>query len=112
MQLATQEDFDAFKGADPWQQSIKASPWKSTAIPPSWIRPWRHQQELSDPESLKDVERLLKLDPGNTELLEQKQRFWPRRPASAEKLDTLRQAAQNADAALQRGKEYRPNTSL
>lgn len=57
--------------------------------------------------ALKDVERLLKLDPGNTELLEQKQRLLAQAAqASAEKLDTLRQAAQNADAALQRGKEY------
>lgn len=57
--------------------------------------------------ALKDVERLLKLDPGNAELLEQKQRLLAQAAqASAEKLDTLRQAAQNADAALQRGKEY------
>ncbi len=57
--------------------------------------------------ALKDVERLLKLDPGNTELLEQKQRLLAQAAqTSAEKLDTLRQAAQNADAALQRGKEY------
>lgn len=56
---------------------------------------------------LKDVERALKIDPGNTELLEQKQRLLAQAAqASAEKLDTLRQAAQNADAALQRGKEY------
>ena len=56
---------------------------------------------------LKAVERALKIDPGNTELLEQKQRLLAQAAqASAEKLDTLRQAAQNADAALQRGKEY------
>ena len=56
---------------------------------------------------LKAVERALKIDPGNTELLEQKQRLLAQAAqTSAEKLDTLRQAAQNADAALQRGKEY------
>ena len=56
---------------------------------------------------LKAVERALKIDPGNTELLEQKQRLLAQAAqTSAETLDTLRQAAQNADAALQRGKEY------
>lgn len=56
---------------------------------------------------LKAVERALKIDPGNTELLEQKQRLLAQAAqASAEKLDIVRQAAQNADAALQRGKDY------
>ncbi len=57
--------------------------------------------------SLKDVERLLKLDPGNTELLEQKQRLLAQAAeGTAQKLDTLRQAAEGADAALQRGQAY------
>lgn len=56
---------------------------------------------------LKDVERLLKLDPGNTELLQQKQRLLAQAvEATADKLDTLRQAAENADNALQKGKDY------
>lgn len=56
---------------------------------------------------LKDVERLLKLDPGNTELLAQKQRLLAQTvEATSKKLNTLRQAAKNADAALQRGKDY------
>lgn len=56
---------------------------------------------------LKDVERLLKLDPGNTELLQQKQRLLAQSvEATADKLDTLRQAAENADNALQKGKDY------
>ena len=56
---------------------------------------------------LKDVERLLKLDPGNTELLQQKQRLLAESvEATAEKLDTLRRAADNADKALQKGKDY------
>ena len=57
--------------------------------------------------ALKDVERLLKMDPGNTELLEQKQRLLAQSvEATAEKLGTLRRAAENADKALQRGKDY------
>lgn len=56
---------------------------------------------------LKDVERLLKLDPGNTELLQQKQRLLAQSvEATADKLDTLRRAADNADKALQKGKDY------
>lgn len=57
--------------------------------------------------ALKDVERLLKLDPGNTELLAQKQRLLAEAAqASADKLGILQEAASNADAALQRGKDY------
>ena len=57
--------------------------------------------------ALKDVERLLKLDPGNTELLAQKQRLLAEAAqASADKLNILQEAASNADAALQRGKDY------
>lgn len=53
--------------------------------------------------SLRDVERLLKLDPGNTELLLQKQRLLSEAAeASRQKLETLRSAAANADAALER----------
>lgn len=57
--------------------------------------------------ALKDVERLLKLDPGNTELLAQKQKLLAQAASgTADKLNTLRQAAQSADQALQRGKDY------
>lgn len=57
--------------------------------------------------ALKDVERLLKLDPGNTELLAQKQRLLAEAAqASADKLNILQEAAAGADAALQRGKDY------
>ncbi|MBM6870811.1 hypothetical protein [Pseudoflavonifractor phocaeensis] len=57
--------------------------------------------------ALKDVERLLKLDPGNTELLAQKQRLLAQAAqATAEKLDTLRQAARGADDALRRGQAF------
>ena len=57
--------------------------------------------------ALKDVERLLKLDPGNTELLAQKQRLLAEAAqASADKLGILQEAAEGADAALQRGKDY------
>lgn len=57
--------------------------------------------------ALKDVERLLKLDPGNTELLAQKQRLLAQAAeGTAQKLNTLRQAAQNADQALRRGQDY------
>lgn len=57
--------------------------------------------------ALKDVERLLKLDPGNTELLAMKQRLLAEAAqASADKLNILQEAAAGADAALQRGKDY------
>lgn len=57
--------------------------------------------------ALKDVERLLKLDPTNTVLLEQKQRLLATAAGdTAKKLDTLREAAKNADAALARGQAY------
>lgn len=65
-------------------------------------------KELSETKKqLKDVERLLKLDPGNTELLEQKQRLLAQAAeGTAQKLNTLRQAAENADKALERGTAY------
>ena len=57
--------------------------------------------------ALKDVERLLKLDPGNTELLAQKQRLLAEAAqSSADRLSILQEAAANADVALQRGKDY------
>lgn len=66
-------------------------------------------KELSNTQKqLRDVERLLKLDPGNTELLEQRQRLLAQSvEATTEKLETLRKAAENADAALARGNAYR-----
>ena len=66
-----------------------------------------NKQLATTQKSLKDVERLLKLDPGNADLLEQKQRLLAQAvEGTSQKLDTLRQAALNADQALQRGKDY------
>lgn len=57
--------------------------------------------------SLKDVDRLLKLDPGNTELLAQKQRLLATAmEETRQKADTLREAVANGDAALARGAEF------
>ncbi len=54
--------------------------------------------------ALKDVEKLLKLDPGNTELLEQKQRKLGEAVSSTkEKLATLKTAADQANDALAKG---------
>lgn len=56
---------------------------------------------------LKAVEKALKLDPGNTTLLAQKQRLLADGVSqTAEKLKTLKQAAETADEALARGKNY------
>lgn len=58
--------------------------------------------------SLKDVDRLLKLDPGNTELLAQKQRLLSQAmEETRQKADTLREAVVNGDAALSRGEAFR-----
>ena len=66
-----------------------------------------NKQLATTQKSLKDVERLLKLDPGNADLLEQKQRLLAQAvEGTSQKLNTLRQAALNADQALQRGKDY------
>lgn len=53
---------------------------------------------------LKDVEKLLKLDPGNTELLAQKHRLLGEAVAGTkEKLETLKTAAEQANTALANG---------
>ena len=53
---------------------------------------------------LKDVEKLLKLDPSNTELLSQKQKLLKESIASTkEKLDTLKTAQEQAKAQLENG---------
>lgn len=53
---------------------------------------------------LKDVERLLKLDPGNTELLSQKYKTLQQEiQATKEKLNTLKEASKQADQALKDG---------
>ena len=53
---------------------------------------------------LKDVERLLKLDPGNTELIAQKHRLLAQAVSETrEKLETLKTAQQQADEALRNG---------
>ena len=54
--------------------------------------------------ALKDVERLLKLDPTNTELLTQKQKLLKDAIAStSEKLETLKEAQKHAKEQLERG---------
>lgn len=71
-----------------------------------------NKQLSATQQSLKDVERLLKLDPGNTELLAQKQKLLAQAASgTAEKLKTLREAARSADQALQRGRTTRPSMS-
>lgn len=64
--------------------------------------------ELSETKrSLKDVERLLKLDPKNTVLLEQKQRLLSKAVEdTSSKLKTLQNAAKGSDEALARGTAY------
>ena len=53
---------------------------------------------------LKDVEKLLKLDPGNTELIAQKHRLLAQAVSETrEKLETLKTAQQQADEALRNG---------
>lgn len=53
---------------------------------------------------LRDTERLLKLDPGNTELLEQKQRLLGNAVGDTkEKLSALKDAAEQANSALAKG---------
>jgi len=53
---------------------------------------------------LKDVEKLLKLDPGNTELLGQKQKILAESIANTkQKLDTLKTAAEQAYTQLEKG---------
>ena len=53
---------------------------------------------------LKDVEKLLKLDPGNTELIAQKHRLLAQAVSETkEKLETLKNAQQQADEALRNG---------
>ena len=53
---------------------------------------------------LKDVEKLLKLDPTNTELLSQKQKLLADAVSSTkEKLETLKTAAKQANTALANG---------
>lgn len=66
-----------------------------------------NKQLSSTQSSLRDVERLLKLDPGNVTLLEQRQRLLSSAvETTSEKLRTLQQAAEGADAALARGQAY------
>ena len=59
----------------------------------------RHTQS-----QLRDVEKLLKLDPSNTELLSQKQRLLNNEvQETKEKLEALKQASEQANAALEQG---------
>lgn len=55
-------------------------------------------------EQLKDVQKLLKLDPGNTELLRQKQQLLSKAVGeTSQRLETLKKAADQANDALARG---------
>ena len=61
-------------------------------------------QVKSTQQQLKDVEKLLKLDPGNTELLAQKHMLLGEAVvATKEKLETLKTAAEQANTALANG---------
>lgn len=62
--------------------------------------------EIKNTESkLKDINKLLKMDPGNTNLLSQKYKTLQTEiKATKEKLDTLKEAAKQADKALADGK--------
>lgn len=62
-------------------------------------------KEIRDTQSqLKDVNKLLKLDPGNAELMAQKQRLLSQAVSETkEKLDALKLAGQQANDALARG---------
>jgi len=61
-------------------------------------------QVKSTQQQLKDVEKLLKLDPGNTDLLAQKHRLLGEAVAATkEKLETLKTAAEQANTALANG---------
>ena len=61
-------------------------------------------QIKSTQSQLKDVEKLLKLDPGNTELLAQKQKLLAEAvEETKEKLTTLKTAAEQANTALENG---------
>ena len=58
---------------------------------------------------LKDVEKLLKLDPGNTELLSQKQRLLNEEVRQTkEKLEELKRASEQANATLEQGTITQP----
>ena len=61
-------------------------------------------QIKSTQQQLKDVDKLLKLDPGNTELLAQKQKLLAEAVGETkEKLATLKTAAEQANTALANG---------
>jgi len=62
-------------------------------------------KEIRDTQSqLKDVNKLLKLDPGNTDLMAQKQKLLTQAISETkEKLDSLKLASQQANEALARG---------
>ena len=60
--------------------------------------------QIKSTQQLKDVDKLLKLDPGNTELLAQKQKLLADAVGETkEKLATLKTAAEQANTALANG---------
>ena len=86
-------------------------------------RDWRRYHEVADclkgvnteirntQSQLKDVEKLLKLDPGNTELIAQKHRLLAQAVSETrEKLETLKTAQQQADEHCGTGRF--PRTSM
>ena len=61
-------------------------------------------RQIKSTQQLKDVDKLLKLDPGNTELLAQKQKLLADAVGETkEKLATLKTAAEQANTALANG---------
>ncbi len=67
-----------------------------------------NNQIKSTESQLKDVNKLLKLDPGNTELLNQKYRLLGDAVnETKEKLETLKTAAEQANDALQKAISHR-----
>ena len=69
----------------------------------------RTNKELNTTQSnLRDVERLLKIDPKNTELLAQKQKYLAEAVETATKrVETLKQAISQADEAIKRDADYK-----
>ena len=64
-----------------------------------------NQEIRTTSSSLKDVERLLKLDPGNTELLRQKYELFNRQIDQQEdKLESLQNAEKSENVQMKQGK--------
>ena len=65
---------------------------------------WKVLAVYTTQTALKDVEKLLKMDPGNTELLAQKEKLLAQAvDETKQKLETLKTAAEQANTALANG---------